>query len=280
MDRSCSIWLDPALVFCLRLGQCCMLWPNSICCRSRASVIIGPVTFYLVAVTLSASLLTYRLCHRLCLNSCHACSAVRCGLSRSLVANVSVSIIMIRDVSETVLFLQKSQLILSLLLISWIYHACKLINVVNARHSIYGSLKSIWRKRFLHFPLFISFSETFLLPPGTVSTILNNLGFCKDREFNRVEYFSRRFYPCFIFLGFTYRVLLCCNGRTCRNCTILKAHLQLSLHFLLFLFFGFLFMSDSHTEIQNIANEAIMWNRVFFQRICLGYIFRLWCFFM
>ena len=144
MYRSWCIWLYPTLVVCLRLGlgQCCMLWPNSICCRPRASVIIhGPETFYLVAVTLSASLLTYRLCHRLLrLISCHTCSAVGCGLSRPLVAYISISIIMIRDVSETVLFLQESQLILFLLLISWIYHACKLINVVNARHSIYGSL--------------------------------------------------------------------------------------------------------------------------------------------
>ena len=39
-------------------------------------------------------------------------------------------------------------------------------------------------------------------------------------------------------------------------------------------------MADSHTEVQNIANKAIMWNGILFQRICLGYIFRLWCFFM
>ena len=39
-------------------------------------------------------------------------------------------------------------------------------------------------------------------------------------------------------------------------------------------------MADSHTEVQNITNKAIMWNGILFQRFCLGDVFRLWCFFM
>ena len=155
LNRSMSIWLDPALVICRRWVQCCMLRPDRICCRARASVIIhGPETFNLVTIALSAPLLTYRLSlHRI-----HANSTVGCGLSRSLVADVSISIIMIRDISETVLYLQQSHLILFLLLIAWINHACKMINVVYAWYSICWALLSVRGDRFLHCPKLISFS--------------------------------------------------------------------------------------------------------------------------
>ena len=136
-----------------------MLWPDSICCCARASVIIHESEiFNLVIVAISASLLTNWLCHRMSLNGCLSCPTVGCGLSRSLVVDISISIISTRDISETVLLLQESQLILSLLLISWINHACKLINIIYTRHSFDGTLQSVWGKRCLNFPKVISFS--------------------------------------------------------------------------------------------------------------------------
>ena len=110
LNRSGRIRLDPTLVICLRRWvQCCvMLWSDSICCRARASIIVGPVTINLVSTfSLSTSLLAYGHWHRLSLIICHACPAVWCcSLRRPLVADISISIIITdRHVSETVLFL-------------------------------------------------------------------------------------------------------------------------------------------------------------------------------